>query len=273
MRLNYITVSSIFLFLLLIQVSKAETLVLIHGYLSSSERWSKEQATVPLYQAGWQYGGNYTGSSKKLWAPKVERLLVKGKVFVTVDLPSEAPIAYQMRILDQYLQHLYALRKEPLILVGHSAGGVVARAWLTLSSAKPVSTLITIASPHMGTPLAGVASFGVKTPINEAMRMVGLKNMRHSKGLFQDLKPPKPGNFLYWLNRQPYPEINYVSIIRKNSLGFHQFDILVPRESQNMNNVVSLRGRSAVLLSAGPHGVSKGDGYNILLVLAKINQH
>ena len=68
-------------------ITQADTLVLIHGYQSSSERWAKEQATEPLYQAGWQYGGNYTGSIKKLIAPK------NRVVFVTVDLPSEASIA------------------------------------------------------------------------------------------------------------------------------------------------------------------------------------
>ncbi|MCK5727040.1 MAG: alpha/beta fold hydrolase [Thiotrichaceae bacterium] len=270
MRLNYRINNGILLFLLLFNTAKAETLVLIHGYLSSSERWAEKSAIQPLYRAGWQYGGNYNGSAQGLVAPKIKDLSVKGKVFVTVDLPDEAPIGYQVRVLDRYLQHLYLQRKEPIILVGHSAGGVVARTWLTYPSAKPVSTLITIASPHRGTPLARAASLGASTPLSGAVRMMGIKSVSRSKGLFKDLTPPKLGNFLYWLNHQSYPQIHYVSIIRKNKLGFRDFDALVPRESQNMNNIYSLRGRSAVLWSNGSHSISREDGDNIVWVLEKL---
>lgn len=270
MRLKYITINSGLLFLLLFNISKAETLVLIHGYLSNSQRWAKAQTIQPLYQDGWQYGGNYSGSPQGLVAPAIKVLPIKSKVFVTVDLPSEAPIRYQVRVLDRYLQHLYLQRKEPMILVGHSAGGVIARAWLTFPSAKPVSTLITIASPHRGTPLAGLASLGASTPLGGAIRMMGVKSVSRSKGLFRDLEAPKRGNFLYWLNHQTYPKIHYVSIIRENNLGLDHFGALIPIASQNMNNIASLRGRSAVLLSHGTHGISKEDGDKIVLILKKI---
>ncbi len=243
--------------------SFAETLVLIHGYLSDSSSWHKNKTTYPLQRAGWVYAGNYsTAKSAQLiiTTPPLQTLKKKGKVFVTVDLPADAPIELQAGLLGLYLNHLYKQRQEALILVGHSAGGVVSRAWLTLPTHQPTKALITIASPHLGTPLAQLAALGATTPLNEMGRVMGMKNFRKSKAIFSDLKEESHGNYLYWLNRQKHPAIQYLSIIRNNQAGFNAFDYVVPKKSQNMNNVWALRGHSAVLLTGGDHFLSERDG-------------
>ncbi len=256
--------------------SYAETVVLVHGYLSNSNDWKETKVTQPLQQAGWDYGGNYTHTKTAQFdiaTPPLEQVKAKGKKYFTVDLPADAPIETQAYVLGFYLKHLYEQRKEPLVLIGHSAGGVVARAWLTMPQAQPTKALITIASPHLGTPLADLAALSVKTPLNEAVRILGLKNFRKSKAVFSDLQKEKQGNFLYWLNRQQHPDIRYVSVIRRQKTGLlKKFDYVVPRKSQDMNNVWAIRGHSAVLLTEGDHYLSETDGTYIKDLLIRIYQ-
>ena len=224
--------------------SYGETLVLIHGYLSDSRSWHQNKVTQSLHNAGWRYAGNYRTTSRGISTPQTQGIKATKKAYYTVDLPADAAIESQAGVLGHYLQHLYALRQEPLVLVGHSAGGVIARSWLTKQNAKPTKALITIASPHLGTPLAGLASIASKTPLVEAGRMMGLKNFRKSKGVYADLKQEQPGNYIYSLNRQQHPPISYVSIIRNNKKGFNKFDFVVPVDSQNMNNISATGGDS-----------------------------
>jgi len=274
----------LFMTFLLSPLSHAETVVLIHGYLSNSSDWKKSQVTEPLQRAGWRYGGNYTNTRMVEFGvitPAINDLTAKGKIFFTVDLPIDASIAIQAQVLDFYLQHLYNQRKEPVTLVGHSAGGIVARAWLTTprvtpqSAAQrvPIKALITIASPHLGTPLASWASLGIKTPLNEVSRFLGIKNFRKSSAVFEDLKKEKQGNYLYWLNRQKHPSIHYISVIRRSKTGFNKFDYVVPKKSQNMNNISTIHGKSAVLLTQGDHYLSSKDGDYIRDLLTRIYQN
>ena len=259
--------TSVTIFLLFIlfltPLCHAETVVLIHGYLSSSSDWKENQVTRPLEAAGWRYGGNYTNTRTAQFGvitPAISDLTAKGKRFYTVDLPADASIQTQAQVLSYYLQHLYNQRKEPLVLVGHSAGGVVARAWLVSPQAVPTKALITIASPHLGTPLASWAALGIKTPLNEMSRMLGIKNFRKSAAIFQDLKKEKPNNYLYQLNHSSHPAIHYISVIRRNKTGFNKFDYVVPRKSQDMNYIYAIRGQSDVLLTEGDHYLSSRDG-------------
>jgi pimeloyl-ACP methyl ester carboxylesterase len=66
--------------------------------------------------------------------------------------------------IDRMAQHLErrigatAGAREPMILVAHSMGGLVARRWLQLYGAtRPVAALLTIGTPHAG---SGVARWG-----------------------------------------------------------------------------------------------------------------
>ncbi|MGB1012396.1 MAG: esterase/lipase family protein, partial [Thiolinea sp.] len=144
------------IFLMPVQ-SRAETLVLIPGFQSKGMDWRLTQVATALQKRGWVDGGNFTLTRKGMLNP-VKQQKRPAKIFYTVDLMTEARVADQARMLQEYLQEIYLRRKEPLALTGHSAGGVVARHWLVTANNVPVNALITIASPHLGTPLAELSS-------------------------------------------------------------------------------------------------------------------
>jgi pimeloyl-ACP methyl ester carboxylesterase len=160
-------------------------------------------------------------------------------------------------------------RNEPLILVGHSIGGLVARVYLVHVKDAPVKALITIASPHLGTPLAGVGQLVSKTPLNGVRKFLGGEDMKKSRQLFMDINKEEPGSYLFWLNRQTHPDIQYISVVRKNA-KLRNIDFVVPPRSQNMNAVWALQGRSAVLTSDVRHFLSVKDGIYVRDLLNKI---
>lgn len=252
-------------------MAKAETMVFIHGYLSDGASWREPAVQQPLLDAGWLDGGNYAFFSQGVLTPSSKRLNDKDRVFYTVDLPYEAAIQQQAMVLSAYLQHVYAQRKEPMILVGHSVGGIVARAYITMNNTQAVKALISIATPHLGTPVAKLSKIAAKTPINIAIRIISAKNLKHSLPLFSDIREEsqKRGGYLYWLNHQQHPRIYYFSIVRHNK-SLRKFDFVVPPFSQNMNNVSALRGQSVVIGSKGTHFLNKQDMHKIVDITQKL---
>ncbi len=247
-------------FFLFTHISQAETMVLIHGYLSDSKSWRKDNLRQPLFKSGWVDGGNYSSSKQGVLTPSTQSLKHKGSVFYTVDLPYDAAIEHQAMVLGAYLHHLYSQRKEPLILVGHSVGGIVARAYVTMKNTQPVNILISIATPHLGTPVAKLSKIAAKTPLNIASRIVGAKNLKQSLPLFFDIREEsqEKAGYLYWLNHHQHPAIRYFSIVRDNK-SLRTFDFVVPPFSQDMNNIWALKGQSTVVISKGNHFLNKRD--------------
>lgn len=226
--------------------------------------------TPVLQQYGWRDGGDFIMSPQGPYnaVPEVGKA---SDEFYTVTLPSRAPILLQANILNAYLQYIYTRRQEALILVGHSAGGVVARAWLVRSPSVPVSTLITIASPHLGTPLADAGHEVIGTPMGDFVDALGFdKWSKDSKDFYDDLRTEEPGLFLYWLNHQPHPAIHYISLVRDNQLRPDQYDFFVPTYSQNMNNVFALRGHSVVTEAGNSHFTDLHDGYRLANILSRL---
>jgi triacylglycerol lipase len=254
----------------------ADILVLVHGYLGSAESWQQSGINDILDANGWKRGGLLTAS------PTAAQFLVgpgkdADKRVYVVDLPSQAPIRVQT---DNFMRMLETIRRtspdEPIIIVGHSAGGVVARMALVLGGAKNVKALITIASPHVGTTRASQAidatdESGMFGPVKSFFGGSGYKTLRHSRGLLFDLERPHPGSLLYWLNAQPHPDIKYVSVIRLNPVGFAG-DELVPGYSQDMNNVPSIHGKSSVFTTPAGHLLIPQDADTILRILDSIEQ-
>lgn len=227
-------------------------------------------ATPVLQQYGWRDGGNFLMTPQGPYnaVPEMGKPVNQ---FYTVTLPSRASMLLQADLLNLYLQTIYAQRQEPLILVGHSSGGVIARTWLVRSPNVPVSGLITIASPHLGSPLADIADNVIGTPMGDFIDALGFdKWSNDSKNFYEDLRTEEPGHFLYWLNHQPHPPINYVSIMRENQPRPDRYDFVVPVYSQNMNNVFALRGRSAVFQVESEHFVSIRDGYALANILSRL---
>jgi pimeloyl-ACP methyl ester carboxylesterase len=245
--------------LLLSTAVQADVAVLIHGYLGSAASWDISGVAHTLEHQGWRRAGVATPRGI-LPAPTAG----KGNSFYTVDLPSMAPVGVQADLLGRMLGaigHRHA--DEPIILIGHSAGGVVARMALVTGRVKQPKALVTIASPHLGTLRAVQALDETDDPfpisvVKEffAGDLYGV--VRDSWEVLLDLTPEQPGNLLFWLNRQPHPEIVYVSVVRPGPIGAG--DELVPAFSQDMNNVVALKERSRVVTVPLSHALQPVDG-------------
>jgi hypothetical protein len=93
--------------------------------------------------------------------------------------------------------------------------------------------------------------------------MLGQGELAHSGQLLSELSPPKPGNFLFWLNQQPHPPaLHYISLVRADG-GDH----LISSSSQDLRNVASLGSRAVSYPTAGPHSLQAQDGDLIAYLL------
>ena len=251
---------------------RADVLVLIHGYLSGAQSWDTSGITAMLEHAGWHRAGVFAASPSGIQLIPSPGQSTRHKVYV-VDLPSEAPILVQSYQLRQILQAINESNPgEPIVLVGHSAGGVVARAALVGGGARDVKALITIASPHLGTYRAEQAldATDIPFPFSMVTDFFGGETYdiaKRSHGLFVDLVRPRPGSFLFWLNNQKHPDLQYFSIVRGETT-IMSGDYVVPGYSQDMNNVPALRGKSTRIAVGTQHGLEMIDGSVILNLLA-----
>ena len=97
--------------------------------------------------------------NRGFWAPLSRRLAQAGIVHGAVDLePVGAGIdefvPLVARAVDELLTHTGA---RQVILVAHSMGGLVARAFLRQHGVQQVARVITLGTPHHGTALANLA--------------------------------------------------------------------------------------------------------------------
>ena len=249
---------------------QAEILVLVHGYMSGAKVWENSGVISILNKDGWaRIGLLFPATGRSVNANEIS---LNNKKIYLVDLPSLAPLKTQAALLNKALLSVEAVnKKDKITLVGHSAGGVVARLMLVQYGARQVKKLITIASPHSGThrALDALKFTHSSGPIGMFKNMFGgakYHALKNSTPLLIDLTPPKTGNILSWLNMQAHPNIEYVSIIRIGAFGFSP-DTIVPAASQDMNNVPALAGKSAVVRVAEKHELSPKDGYGLIQLL------
>lgn len=254
---------TVLFFCLFTSIAKSETVVLIHGYLGSSKSWLTSDVVGILRDSDYSYAGNYSYSKNVInFRQGIDN--ASAKTIYTVDLPSLAPIKLQVDWLRAYIEDIS--NKQPqqqITLVGHSAGGLVARLLLITNMQKSISKLVTIATPHLGTSRASQAlnatdtsgMFGwAKSLVTRQQTGDTLYNtLQSSKGVLIDLNPPSPGNMLYWLNQQAHPKIEYISVVR-------ELDNIVPPDSQNMEHVFALAGRTHAYLSPAGHEITAKDG-------------
>jgi pimeloyl-ACP methyl ester carboxylesterase len=247
----------------------ADVAVLVHGYLGSAYSWQHSGVNAALSSQGWQPAGIIT--PRGILPAPVDASANK---FYTVELPSMAPLGMQAELLRNMLALVAQQHpEEPVILVGHSAGGVVARMALVRGGIGTPKALITIASPHLGTARAVQAldetddafpfSIVKEFFVGEIYNVI-----RDSWAVLLDLAPEWPGNLLYWLNRQPHPSIRYVSIVRTGPVGMG--DEVVPAFSQDMNNIQALNGRSETRLFSVSHALQPLDGRVLTELLAEL---
>lgn len=239
----------------------ADTLILVQGYRGDAGSWRGTGIARVLQLSGWQDAGHFSARAGRVvrWGPDQKNQ----NRFYTIDLPTEAPVSVQTKILAGYLTQVAALHKgEAIHLVGHSAGGVVARATMVGYPALKIKTLITIASPHRGTGAAETGLQVANSPLGWFTPMVGAGTINRSQGLYRQLVRERPGTYLGWLNRQKHPDARYVSIIRANGGD------LVPVWSQDLNGVAALAGKAETYPVSGRHQLNRYDGLTILNILA-----
>jgi pimeloyl-ACP methyl ester carboxylesterase len=249
--------------------ARADVAVLVHGYLGTAHSWDSSGVNAVLAAHGWRPLAAVLPAAALPPVPAAG-----GNSVYTVALPSIAPLVVQADFLAAALRGIEARHPgEPVTLVGHSAGGVVARLALVRGGAGQVQRLITIASPHVGTgrALEALDATHDTGPIGWLKDFFG-GNLYHtvkaSAPLLADLAPPVPGSLLYWLNAQPHPDLEYVSVIRTMPDGFAG-DVVVPGFSQDMNQVPALRGRSRVVAAPSRHELLPGDGMLLAQLLAE----
>ncbi len=252
------------LFLLLTSLSAfSSQLVLIQGYLGQSSSWSDSGISRLLEDNDWHYAGEFDyGSYGAILVPPENTQNLHGSrhKFYKVSLPTESSIKNQAFYLSAYLKKLRQLYpQQELILAGHSAGGVVARYVMVKQQQLNVKMLITIASPHLGTDTAEFGKLIADSPFAYIAPLIGAGALNRSQSLYADLLPEMPHRFLYWLNRQPHPEAEYISIVRDQQ-SVDCGDYVVPQESQFLENVYSLRYRAKSYIVKGNHGLTSEDG-------------
>jgi triacylglycerol lipase len=249
--------------------SAGRILVLVHGFLGDSASWQQSGVLPVLEQAGWKLAGNWqstrSGVRLKPAGPPAGKFTM-----YTVDLPSTAPLMEQARLLGGMLGAIAKRHPTDTVdLIGHSAGGVVARLALVNYGAGTVNRLITIAAPNLGTERAtqaldatddsglfgGIKRWLVKRKVGDGM----YRTIQSSRWALSDLSPPVPGNLLYWLNNRQHPDIVYVAVVRGSAFGMPG-DQVVPAASQDLRRVPALHGRASIRVVAGNHQLSRQDG-------------
>jgi len=249
-------------------VLRAETLVLIPGYLGEGNDWRDSGVTRILQDQGWADAG--TLAVRQGWAEVRGGDSGPGRRLYTLSLETEAPLLYQEQQVSTMLELLQRRNPgESLILVGHSAGGVLGRLYMVRHPDSPVTALISIASPHLGTDRAELGLMAGHSPLRWISGILGADTLTRSQGLYADLAREYPGNLLFWLNRQPHPKAVYVSVVRTSNLPLLG-DMVVPAESQDMNRVFALYGRAVRLETGGGHGLDEGDGELLLRILRRL---
>jgi pimeloyl-ACP methyl ester carboxylesterase len=243
---------SIFLFLVVFNQASALSVVLVHGFLDNGATW-------------WRAG-------------IAQQLLTLPVKVYTPSLPASAPLLVQAAILNDFLARLrLAESQEPLVLVGHSAGGLVARAallqqpWLNkdLYSFNNLA-LITIATPHTSTDRAFFGAQLLRTPLGLLPPALGFGELTAGTRLLEELGDARPGSLLFALNTTPHPPVRYVSLVRSNAIPFGDF--LVPSFSQDLRAVPAIAQVYPVetIVSGSGHFLEFSDGVILRGILAQL---
>ncbi len=257
------------LFTLLPGLAAAEAMVLVQGYLGDDDPWRRSGVTTAIVRAGWQDGGHLVDGSQGVRRNGPGSKAAKS--FYTLALPTEAPLLVQADYLEHYMDYLRIRHEgESITLIGHSAGGVLARLYMVQHPEVRISALVTIAAPHLGTGTAEAGLMASQSPLGWVAPFMGAQSINRSQGLYHDLSRENPGNLLFWLNRQPHPKSRYVAVVHKDGGFFGMGDLIVPEWSQNMNNVASLRGAVVTVPVSGEHQLNPGDGALLMDLLQRL---
>ncbi len=199
-------------------LQRARALPTTHGlrFLTPDLRWSRDAPTPPPAHAVLLVHG--LDEPGGIWDQLAPALAHAGHPTLRFDYPNDQPAADSADKLLEQLQHLRAQGVTSLDIVAHSMGGLIARDALTRPPADPdsppipaVPVLITLATPHDGSPWAGLQPIAeVREHIQRWIESEDLDPARlfaaWNDGLGQardDLRPNSP--YLKELNSRPWP--------------------------------------------------------------------
>lgn len=254
--------------------ARADVMVLVHGWAADVDTWVRSGVVYVLANNGWHDAGVVTTTPAGVEHFPGYPSAVSNKRFYRAQLPAIAPLLLQASHLTAELVYIQKRHpKEDLIVVGHSAGGVIARLVAIRPEYVRIKSLITIASPHLGTPAAfeGLSvveskPFFCPGPGIDFLKTVfgggQYQYLKDSHGAMLDLTPAGGGNLIDWLNQQPHPDIQYHAIIRSGGDG------VVPPASQDLNQVPVLRGRAKTHSAPAMHGLNPADGELLLSIVS-----
>ncbi len=239
-------------------VAQANIAVFVHGFHSSATIWRNSGVLAALQARGWRDAGGYRFRGWQAIGPNQRP--EGANLLLTVELPDNAPVLYQAGYLRAALQSIrsYAPR-EPISLVGHSAGGIVARTVMVLFPDLHISQLITIASPNLGTRLAAAGSKLAASPVGMFARLAGEHQYSRAGKLLADLSPETHRNFLGWLNTRRHPAGDYIAIIHARN-GPHDGDEVTSSMHQDLRHVAALGGKARSYVVPAAHGLTPADG-------------
>ena len=247
----------------------ADTLLLVPGYRGSVHSWRGTGITVGLHRFGWRDAGHLIRGPRGVIGPRGS---VPGdKRFYTLDIPTEAPLLVQSDFIAHYVALVQRRHKsERVILVGHSAGGVVSRLAMVRYPQLKVHGLLTIASPHLGSRMADFGRSVSNSPLSWFAPFMGANTINRSRGLYHDLGREGPHNILGWLNRVRHPKAHYISVIRTKNGHPARGDSVSVGWRQDMNMVPALRGRAQTYTSRGTHSLRPADSLLIAQILSSL---
>ena len=159
--------------------------LLIHGLFSSSRTWKK---TVRVLREDYDlcYGGEVSARPGDAGPDATPA------DFYTWNFSSNRRLSYreQAEELSAAIAQIKKInRVEKVVLVGHSMGGLAARAVVQLLGAEDVYALITLGTPHYGSPLALLRG----STQGEARRLIG--KIQKLLGKSERSGEEKPGVF------------------------------------------------------------------------------
>jgi triacylglycerol lipase len=275
MNVSHKLTGFLFLFCLLAtSAASADVLLLVHGYQGNVMSWERSGVSPILQQFGWKRAAVLISTPVGIQAIQMKWQNAENKV-VFLQLNSELPLLGQANVVTGALRWINdRYPGEPLIIAGHSLGGVSARLALVRNGASNVKALITIASPHLGTVLAyrGLEELDDPLPLRMMKEFFGgstYDTLQRSKGLLQDIVPEVPGKILHWLNTRQHPPIRYFSIVRTFPNGMLG-DPIVPGHSQDMANVQAIGKNSTRIIEGFTHWLTVLDGYALVNILDQL---
>ncbi len=256
--------------------AQAEIAVLLHGVLGSGNSWERRGAIDALHEMGWERAGQVEPGGPTGTLISAPQVPYRGsRLLYLANIPTLIPLEQQSELLEQMVTTIINHHPdEPIYLIGHSAGGVVARITAIRDNLPNLRGIITIASPHLGSPYANLAYDLATLPypfrlVPKLLANEKYKVLRRSRPMIKGLVLAKPGTYLHWLNQQPHPDhLQYVSIIRRQPPS-RVDDALVPFWSQDLNRVPALHGKARTLSTLALHHITLEDGY---LLGALLNQ-